>query len=310
MAKLTLGTVGSLQSEQTALQSINNNFASIAAALELFLSRDGKTPNYMSASLDMNSNRIINLPAPSTASEPVRLADIGGIVPADIANAGAYAAQAQASATAAAVSATAAATYVGAATSAPKWSTARTISLFGDLTGVSPSWDGSSNLTFSGITINTGAVDSTKLALGAAVGNIGYTPVNKAGDTLTGNLRLNFTASTLTPDSVGFRGVPIVTYDTTHTFSVDDCGRMSRHTSGSAHTWWIDDSGVTPYPIGTTIAVRNVGAGVVTIGRGAGVSLRKVGTSTDANVSLAQWGMATLVHEAANVWLITGVGIT
>lgn len=36
--------------------------------------------------------------------------------------------------------------------------------------------------------ISDGAVTSPKLASGAAVANIGYTPVNKAGDTMTGNL--------------------------------------------------------------------------------------------------------------------------
>lgn len=33
---------------------------------------------------------------------------------------------------------------------------------------------------------STGKIDSAKLATGAAVANIGYTPANKAGDTFTG----------------------------------------------------------------------------------------------------------------------------
>lgn len=36
-----------------------------------------------------------------------------------------------------------------------------------------------------------GAITAAKLANGAVVGNLGYTPVNKAGDTITGNLTLN-----------------------------------------------------------------------------------------------------------------------
>ena len=40
-------------------------------------------------------------------------------------------------------------------------------------------------------TIADGAVTPAKLAPGAAVANIGYTPVNRAGDTITGNLGVN-----------------------------------------------------------------------------------------------------------------------
>lgn len=39
-----------------------------------------------------------------------------------------------------------------------------------------------------GVDIINGTVSANKLATGAAVSNIGYTPVNKAGDTMTGNL--------------------------------------------------------------------------------------------------------------------------
>lgn len=41
-----------------------------------------------------------------------------------------------------------------------------------------------------GVDLINGTVSANKLASGAAVSNIGYTPVNKAGDTMTGNLVL------------------------------------------------------------------------------------------------------------------------
>lgn len=47
----------------------------IETALENTLSRDGTTPNTMSASLDMNSQQIINLPFPSTQYSPLRVKD-------------------------------------------------------------------------------------------------------------------------------------------------------------------------------------------------------------------------------------------
>lgn len=70
MAKLTLTD---LTSAYSAVTSINSNNALIEAALENTLSRDGTTPNTMSANLDMNSNRILNLPAGSAVGDPVNV---------------------------------------------------------------------------------------------------------------------------------------------------------------------------------------------------------------------------------------------
>src|SRR5882762_10384408 len=71
MAKVTLNNVTSLQNEGSAMLTINNNSAAIAAAVENTLSRDGTLPNQMASQLDMNSNRIINLPNAASAQEPV-----------------------------------------------------------------------------------------------------------------------------------------------------------------------------------------------------------------------------------------------
>lgn len=80
MAKLTLSNVASLQNETTALATMVANNDLIEAALENTLSRDGTSPNSMSANLDMNSKRILNLPAPATANEPLRLQDLSDFV--------------------------------------------------------------------------------------------------------------------------------------------------------------------------------------------------------------------------------------
>lgn len=74
MAKLTLSDLTSTQAS-SIVSTTNANNAAIEAALEKTLSRDGTSPNSMSASLDMNSNRIINLPLPVSGSEPVRKAE-------------------------------------------------------------------------------------------------------------------------------------------------------------------------------------------------------------------------------------------
>lgn len=57
-------------------QALNANLAELASALDNTLSRDGTGPNQMEADLDMNSQRILNLPLPTEDNDPVRLIDI------------------------------------------------------------------------------------------------------------------------------------------------------------------------------------------------------------------------------------------
>lgn len=80
MSKLTLSHVGSLIDATTAATTINANSDAIELAVENTLSRDGSSPNQMESNIDMNSNRILNLPDPVNASEPVRLEDLQNII--------------------------------------------------------------------------------------------------------------------------------------------------------------------------------------------------------------------------------------
>lgn len=82
---ISLTDITSLQNETTALTALNDNFDAIAAALPDGLSRSGNTPNTMGSALDMNSNQILNLPAPIGTNSPLRVADAttlngGGII--------------------------------------------------------------------------------------------------------------------------------------------------------------------------------------------------------------------------------------
>lgn len=87
MTKVTLTPVANLIDTTTAETTINNNSNVIVAAFDNTLSRDGTSPNQMSANLDMNSYRILNLPTPTQGTDPVRLEDIDNnfsLVTADI----------------------------------------------------------------------------------------------------------------------------------------------------------------------------------------------------------------------------------
>lgn len=115
--KINLNDLTSLTNEQSAINTINNNNTEIEIRSDTFLSRVGTAPNQMEADLDMNNNRILNLPPPIDNSEPVRLIDISGLAGADdlteitnlVAEATAAAATATASASSASTSATSAA---------------------------------------------------------------------------------------------------------------------------------------------------------------------------------------------------------
>jgi hypothetical protein len=74
--KLTLNDVGNLQNESSAVTTLAQNNRAIETAIENTLSRDGTSPNNMQSDLDMDSNRIINLPDALTAQEPVTLSQL------------------------------------------------------------------------------------------------------------------------------------------------------------------------------------------------------------------------------------------
>lgn len=76
MSKVNLDALGSLTNEQTAVTTINSNSLRIEDAFDNTLSRDGTSPNTMGADIDMNSKRILNLPAPASDNEPARRIDV------------------------------------------------------------------------------------------------------------------------------------------------------------------------------------------------------------------------------------------
>lgn len=72
---LSLNDVQDLTNTVTAESTINANNADIKTA---FTSALAVTGDKMQGTLDMNSNRIINLPAPASQTEPIRLIDFTG----------------------------------------------------------------------------------------------------------------------------------------------------------------------------------------------------------------------------------------
>lgn len=80
MSKITLSDLVNLQNETSAVTTINNNSDIVVAAFDNTISRDGSSPNTMSAPLDMNSEQIVNLPVPITDGSPLRLQDLNDFI--------------------------------------------------------------------------------------------------------------------------------------------------------------------------------------------------------------------------------------
>src|SRR5688572_10438613 len=76
MAKLVLADITNPNNQTSIAATINSNNQLIEDAMENALFIDGTEPDEMVATLDMNGNRIINLPEPETDTEPVRLGDL------------------------------------------------------------------------------------------------------------------------------------------------------------------------------------------------------------------------------------------
>jgi len=136
------------------------------------------------------------------------------------------------------------------------------------------------------------------------LGAIGYTPLNKAGDTAT-NLLLS--PSSVSINSAGYLGAPVNEQDANYTLALTDAGKLVRANSGAGVAYTVPPN---TYPLGTVILIRNVGAGVVTITQGAGVTIYGAGVDTNKSWALAQWGLATLIAEGTNTWVVSGTGLS
>lgn len=197
MAKLTLTDLENLENQSSATALINANNTLIENALEITLSRDATSPNTMIAALDMNSNRILNLPAAVLDTEPVRLAEVG--------NAAAYATAAAASETAAAVSQNAAAasatssttSATAAATSATASASSATASAASAVIAQAAAGVNISSMTNHGVMTATGTNSGTSTA---AMTNgqllVGQTSTDPLPKTITGDVTITSAGAT------------------------------------------------------------------------------------------------------------------
>lgn len=72
----TRPAITTITSGYSSVEAINTNFDKVADAIEGLVARAGGTNNTLLGTLDVNGQRLINLPAPADAGDPARLQDV------------------------------------------------------------------------------------------------------------------------------------------------------------------------------------------------------------------------------------------
>lgn len=298
--KLTLTDVENFNNPTSAVQQINANFQAISDILDEVLFRDGTAPNYLTSSLDANSQRILNLPSPESSAEPARLQDVqNGItlteyaIPSVSGNSG---------------------KVLKTDGSTIFWYTGGTGDMLktDNLSGLASAATSRTNLGLgSASTYSTGTSGGTVPLLngnntfsGSVTFSGALTITNDVTFSGTGDLRLTNTPTVLHVDSVGWRGAPQNAQNTTYTFVLTDSGKHIYHTSATGHTYTIPPNSSVTFPIGTFIMVCNKGAGTVTVSPGSGVTLTPNGSGSSGSQTVAQHYTKTFMKIDTDSWVM------
>lgn len=155
--------------------------------------------------------------------------------------------------------------------------------------------------------IPDGLITDEKLHATAITDKLGYTPLNKAGDTATD---LDLAHATPNASSAGYMGAPPNTQNAAYALLITDAGKTILHTDGTARAYTIPLAASVNFADETYIVIRNIGTGIVTITRTGGVALLGEGSGTDKNWALAQHGKAVISKYTGDTWYISGSGLS
>lgn len=156
--------------------------------------------------------------------------------------------------------------------------------------------------TISGLAKGNGAN-----ALTAAVAGTDYVaPGGALGIPSSGTLT-NCTADGT--NSVGYLNIPQNAQTGSYTLVAADSGKHIYRASGTAATWTIPANASVAYAIGTALTFINFSSTAVSIGITTD-TLYLAGAGTTGTRTLAQYGTATAVKVASQVWVISGAGLS
>jgi hypothetical protein len=89
---------------------------------------------------------------------------------------------------------------------------------------------------------------------------------------------------------------------TTYTLVLGDASKCIEMNNASANTLTIPPNSAVPFPVGTTLLVRQMGAGATTLVAGAGVTIR----SPRGLALFSQYSMISVHKRATDEWCIEG----
>lgn len=263
MPKVTLQEVGAGYSASTDL---NANNATLEAAIENTLSRDGTAPNQMGANLDMNSHRVTNLADATNPQDAVTLSQV-----ATLALGGTIGVVSVGAGTGITVDATVPGVPVVAVDPAGAFT-----SLTVNDVAVSVEGHTHTYLPLAGGTL-TGALVTA--AAGIEVGHATDTTLTRAAAGIVAVEGL----------ALGYLDMPIVASLTR--------GKMAVVTAGVT---------VNTATAGYTFGVYNNSAAAITLTQGAGLTLRLAGGASTGNRTLAERGFATIFYNSASEAIVIG----
>lgn len=299
-SKVTTTDLENLNNPTSAVQQINANFQLLATAFDSVVFRDGTAPNYLTSDIDVNSFRLLNIPAPQSASEPARWQDVqdavtltGYAIPSLSGNGG---------------------RVLKTDGSTIYWATGGTGDMLksDNLSGLASASTARTNLGLGTVaTYSVGTSGGTVPLLnglntfsGATTFSGALTITNDVTFSGTGDLRLTNTPTTLHVDSVGWRGSPVTPQNTDYTFVLNDSGKQVYHSSGTAHAYTIPPFASVAFPNGTMILINNRGAGTITVTPGSGVTLTRNGSGSSGSQTVTQYYVATLIKYDTNSWIL------
>jgi hypothetical protein len=136
--------------------------------------------------------------------------------------------------------------------------------------------------------------------------------VLKSGSAMSGNLTAMGSGSTVkdsggTAQSVGFRNVPQNSQSSGYTLALVDVGKHVFISTGGVT---VPPNSTVAFAVGDAVTIINNSGSDQTITQGSGVTLRRAGTSSTGNRSLAQRGLVTVIKVATDEWFIAGAGLS
>jgi hypothetical protein len=154
---------------------------------------------------------------------------------------------------------------------------------------------------------STAAIADSKLATISTAGKVSGAAITSG--TIAGSTAINTTGAITTSgvitDGIGdIRRIPQNARTASYTLAVSDVGKHISITTGGVT---VPES---VFAVGDNVTIFNNSASNQTITQGSGVTLRAGGTTNTGNRTLAGYGVATVLCVAADVFVITGTGLT